>query len=100
MNEPSSRTVDRGVGLLSVLSHGSSHARWRRLRLRRLPFLGRAVEEGAAVMPEGRLTAALRGSGVGSAADFSASGTDGGGGSGPHGRDGGRIALPSESWAP
>ena len=50
-------------------------------------------------MPEGRLTAALRGSGVGSAADFSASGTDGGGGSGPHGRDGGRIALPSESWA-
>ena len=68
-----------------------------RLRLRRL---GRAVEEGAAVMPEGRLTAALRGSGVGSAADFNASGTDGGGGSGPHGRDGGRIALPSESWAP
>ena len=72
-----------------------------RLRLRRLPFVGRAaVEEGAAVVPEGRLAAALRGDGVGSAADFSASGTDGGGGSGPHGRDGGRIALPSESWAP
>ena len=31
MNEPSSRTVDRGVGLLSVLSHGSSpHGLWRR----------------------------------------------------------------------
>ena len=36
---------------------------------------------------------------VGSAADFSASGTDGGGGNGPHGRDGGRIALPSGPWA-
>ena len=51
-------------------------------------------------MAHALVTAALRGSSVGSAADFSASGTDGGGGSGPHGRDGGRIALPSESWAP
>ena len=34
-----------------------------------------------------------------SAADFSASGTDGGGGNGPHGRDGGRVALPSGPWA-
>ena len=51
------------------------------------------------MVPEGRLAAALRGDGVGSAADFSASGTDGGGGSGPHGRDGGRVALPSEPWA-
>ena len=69
-----------------------------RLRLRRLPFVG-AMEVGATVAPEGRMAAALRGDGVGSAADFSASGTDGGGGNGPHGRDGGRVALPSGPWA-
>jgi hypothetical protein len=70
-----------------------------RLRLRRLPFVGRAMEVGATVAPEGRMAEALRGDGVGSAADFSASGTDGGGGNGPHGRDGGRVALPSGPWA-
>ena len=43
--------------------------------------------------------ARLDGNGIGSAADFDASGTDGGGGQGPHGRDAGRIALPSDSWA-
>ena len=94
------RAVEAAVLCFACIFGASAHLREPRLRLRRLPFLGRAVEEGGAVMPEGRLTAALRGSGVGSAADFSASGTDGGGGSGPHGRDGGRIALPSESWAP
>ena len=66
-----------------------------RLRLRRLSAVGRP----AGARPEERVADALLGGGVGSAADFNASGADGGGGSGPHGRDAGRISLPSDSYA-
>ena len=60
-------------------------------------YLGLAAREGA--RSEERVADALLGGGVGSAADFNASGADGGGGSGPHGRDAGRISLPSDSYA-
>ena len=66
-----------------------------RLRLRRLSAVGRP----AGARSEERVADALLGGGVGSAADFNASGADGGGGSGPHGRDAGRISLPSDSYA-
>ena len=65
-----------------------------RLRVRRLPFVG--DREGARRAVQVR--DALPGGEVGSAADFDASGTDAGGGAGPHGRDAGRIALPSDAW--